>query len=66
MAEAEDAIATLWRMLEEYQMPTPKLDARLVGGLVEISVRFSMDQDVNLLRDIESRLALASADSGSA
>jgi hypothetical protein len=52
MAEAEDAVATLWRLLEEYQVPTPRLDARVVGGLLEISICFPTDPDLHVVRHI--------------
>lgn len=56
MAEAEDAIATLWRTLEEHRVPSPRLSVSRLPEGVELSVRFASRQHADLLRRITPRL----------
>jgi hypothetical protein len=61
MAQAEDVMATLWRMLEKYRMPTPKLGVCRVAGAVLITMEFLSDPDAHLIQRVSSELAPASA-----
>jgi hypothetical protein len=60
MAQAEDVIAMMWRMLEKYRMPTPKLHVR-VADVVLITIEFLSDPDAYLIQRVTSKLAPASA-----
>jgi hypothetical protein len=60
MAQAEDVMAMLWRMLEKYRMPTPKLGVR-VAGAVLITMEFLSDPDAYLIQRVTSEAASASA-----
>jgi hypothetical protein len=57
IAQAEDAIAALWLVLEENQMPTPKLRVKRELGIVHIDIEFQSQRDADLMREAISRLA---------
>jgi hypothetical protein len=57
IAQAEDAIAALWLVLEETQMPTPKLRVDQEHGIVHIDIEVLSVQDADLIREAMSRLA---------
>lgn len=59
MAEAEDAVAVLWRILEEYRIPSPRLEVSRVPGAVDLSMEFHSQEDADLVRQVASRQALA-------
>lgn len=56
MAGAEDAIALLWRILEEQQIPTPHLNVHRVAGTVDLSIEFLSQEDADLVRQVARRL----------
>lgn len=57
IAQAEDAIAALWLVLEEAQMPTPKLRVNREPGIVHIDIEFPSEQDADLMREAIPRSA---------
>jgi hypothetical protein len=57
IAQAEDAIAALWLVLEEAQMPTPKLRVDQKDGIVHIDIEVLSQHDADLIREAMSRLA---------
>jgi hypothetical protein len=51
MAEAEAFIATLWRALEEYQIPSPRLKVYgTSAGVVDLAFTFRSAQDAELIK----------------
>lgn len=57
MAETEDAVAMLWRMLESYGLATPRLRIDQRGAGMVISVEFARYEDDEVMRQIECGLA---------
>ena len=44
-AEAEDFLATTWRIVVENELPSPQIEARSVDTLIDIRLRFSGLED---------------------
>ena len=55
MAEAEEAIAILWCILEEHRILTPRLNVHRVAGAVDLSVEFLSQEDADLVRQVARR-----------
>ena len=47
--EAESFLATTWRILVENALATPRIEVRLAGALIDISLHFSSAEDCALV-----------------
>jgi hypothetical protein len=59
MAEAEDLVATLWRVFEEQRIATPRLHLFAVGETLDVEIAFHGERDAALVQPIVSRGVLA-------
>ncbi len=59
IAQAEDAVAALWLVLEENQMSTPKLHVKRELAIVHIDIEFQSEHDADLMQEAISRLGSA-------
>jgi hypothetical protein len=49
LAQAEDFLATTWRILVEDALTSPQIGVRVVGTLIDLSLRFSSAEDCRLV-----------------
>jgi hypothetical protein len=56
MAAAEEALATVWCILEQHRIPTPQLTIRRAAGVLDLSIEFPSQADAELVRRAAHRL----------
>lgn len=56
-ADAENLIASLWRVLEEHGMPSPKLRVHQAGEFLRLGIEFSSEEHGKFMKRCVPRLA---------
>jgi hypothetical protein len=61
MGEAEGLVVMLWRVLEEYRIPSPRLSVYPAGDAVDLGIEFHSEQEAALVRRVVPRIAADAA-----